>query len=215
MKILAIDTCTEVCSVSLAIDGIKDNRLVQNGAKSSNLILPLCAEVLRTADVAISALDLILYTKGPGAFTGVRMCVGVVQGMSLAHAIPSIGFSTLEAMGFGAAEQFNTDKIAVALDARMNEVYWGVYENGELKNQALKKPEAVDVLSAEFIGIGSGWMAYKEALSAQSRVIDTQADFTPKAHYLIDLYLHNPTRVADKKLPTPLYLRNDVAQKNA
>jgi tRNA threonylcarbamoyladenosine biosynthesis protein TsaB len=45
-------------------------------------------------------------------------------------------------------------KIAVALDARMSEVYWGVYEQGVLMSERLAKPDGVDTLSDEFIGVG-------------------------------------------------------------
>jgi tRNA threonylcarbamoyladenosine biosynthesis protein TsaB len=52
------------------------------------------------------------------------------MGMSLAFDIPTKGFSTLEVLGVGAAKKYKSNKIAVALDARMSEVYWGVYEQG-------------------------------------------------------------------------------------
>ena len=125
-NILAIDTCTEVCSVSLYTQGNTTSRFLKDVAKSSSLILPLCDEVLDEASLNVADLDLIVYTKGPGAFTGVRMCVSVVQGMSLAFDIPTLGFSTLEVVGFGASKKYKTDKVAIALDARMSEVYLGI-----------------------------------------------------------------------------------------
>ncbi len=100
MNLLAIDTCTEVCSVSLYTDGVKVSRFVKGVEKSSGLILPLCDEVFAEVDIAVADLDSIIYTKGPGAFTGVRMCIGVVQGMSLAYDIPTMGFSTFRACRF-------------------------------------------------------------------------------------------------------------------
>jgi tRNA threonylcarbamoyladenosine biosynthesis protein TsaB len=122
-NILAIDTCTEVCSVSLYTQGETVSRFVKDVTKSSGLILPLCDEVFAQTGLSVADLDAIVYTKGPGAFTGVRMCVSVVQGMSLAFDIPTKGFSTLEVLGVGAAKKYKSNKIAVALDARMSEVY--------------------------------------------------------------------------------------------
>ena len=126
MNILAIDTCTEVSSITLYSSGVKTSRMVSDIAKSSGHILKLCDEVFSEAETMLSKVDFIAYTKGPGAFTGVRMCIGVVQGLSLACDIPTLGFSTLELLGFKASKKFNTEKVATAIDARMGEVYWAV-----------------------------------------------------------------------------------------
>ncbi len=216
MHLLAIDTCTEVCSVSLYSNQTKTSRFVKGVEKSSGLILPLCDEVFNETGITPKDLDGIVYTKGPGAFTGVRMCVGVVQGMSLAHDIPTMGFSTLEVVGFGASKKYNSDKVAVALDARMGEVYWGVYQNQQLSNESLKNPSEVDILGAEFIGVGTGWGAYEKALIERSGIKNYKADFYPKSENLIDLYLTcvNEKDGFDDKLPLPTYLRNNVAHKS-
>jgi len=212
-NILAIDTCTEVCSVSLYTNGVKVSRFVKGVAKSSGLILPMCDEVFSESGITVADLDGIVYTKGPGAFTGVRMCIGVVQGMSLAYDIPTMGFSTLELVGFGAAKKYKSDKFAVALDARMGEVYWGVYQDQKLSNESLKKPSEVDVLGQDFVGVGTGWDTYNVELSSQAGVKNYVSDFYPKAENLIDLYL-DQKGVHDNELPLPTYLRNNVAQKS-
>ncbi len=215
-NILAIDTCTEVCSVSLYAQSRKISRFVKDVTKSSSLILPLCDEVLDEAGLSVEALDLIVYTKGPGAFTGVRMCVSVVQGMSLAFDIPTLGFSTLAVVGYGASQKFNTDKIAICLDARMNEVYWGVYDNNQLVDETILKPEFAPQLGAEYVGVGTGWGAYQQALSQATGIDNYQSDFYPKAQNLIDMALrhisHN--QPLDDDLPLPTYLRNNVAKKS-
>ena len=96
MNILAIDTCTEITSVTLCVHGEKSTRVLRDIPKSSGHILKLCDEVFAEADIKLDDVNVIAYTKGPGAFTGVRMCVGVVQGLALSSDIPTIGFSTLE-----------------------------------------------------------------------------------------------------------------------
>jgi len=213
MNLLAIDTCTEVCSVSLYTNGVKVNRFVKDVAKSSGIILPLCDEVFAESNISVADLDGIVYTKGPGAFTGVRMCIGVVQGMSLAYDIPTMGFSTLELVGFGATKKYNCDKVAVALDARMGEVYWGTYQDQKLSNESLKNPSEVGALSQNFIGIGTGWAVYESELSEKTGVKHYVSDFYPKAENLIDLYL-DQKGTHDNELPLPTYLRNNVAQKS-
>lgn len=216
MKLLSIDTCTEVCSVSLSADNVQYNRFVHSQEKSSGLILPLCDALFSEAGISLSALDGIIYSKGPGAFTGVRMCIGVVQGLSLAHNIPTLGFSTLEVMAVGACEKYQTDKVAVALDARMNQVYWGVYQQQHLGNERLEDPDKVCVLGDDFIGVGTGWGSYGAQLSAQSGVMQYHADFYPQANNLIKLALSylKQGKGLKNNLPMPTYLRNNVAIKS-
>lgn len=213
--ILAIDTCTEVLSVCLYHNNQQYSRFVQGVEKSSGLVLNYCDEVLAEAQVGIEQIELIAYTKGPGAFTGVRMCVAVAQGMAYAHNTPTLGLSTLEVVGYGARQEFNAESVAVALDARMSEVYWGVYQQGRLTTEALKKPNEVDQLSTQYFGVGTGWGAYEEDLKLASGVTRYQADFYPNAKYMIELAQQRIAQVGfDDKLPLPTYLRNNVAQKS-
>jgi len=216
MNILAIDTCTDVATVTLSLSGVKTSRMVSDIAKSSGHILKLCDEVFSEADTKLSEVDFIAYTKGPGAFTGVRMCIGVVQGLSLACNIPTLGFSTLELLGYRASKKFNTQKVATAIDARMGEVYWAVYLEGIVKSERICKPEQVDKLSAEFVGVGSGWKIYKDSLIKASEIKCVEPEFYPDSSDLIDLSILSIDlgKKATHELPQPTYLRNNVAQKS-
>ena len=211
--ILAIDTCTEVLSVCLSHKGQTHTRLLQGVAKSSGLVLNYCDEIFTEAGITPGDIELICYTKGPGAFTGVRMCVGVAQGLSYANNIPTIGLSTLEVLGYGAAKQLGVDKVAVALDARMGEVYWGEYQQGQLDSEILKKPEEVPTLDQSFVGAGSGWGAYAPVLSSASEVDTYHCELYPRAEDMIEMVLAQPVET-DSTLPLPTYLRNNVAQKS-
>ena len=216
MNILAIDTCTDVASVTLYSSGVKTSRMVYDIAKSSGYILNLCDEVFSEAETKLSEVDFIAYTKGPGAFTGVRMCIGVVQGLSLACNIPTLGFSTLELLGYRASKKFNTQKVATAIDARMGEVYWAVYLEGIVKSERICKPEQVDKLSAEFVGVGSGWKIYKDSLIKASEIKCVEPEFYPDSSDLVDLSILSIDlgKKVTHELPQPTYLRNNVAQKS-
>jgi len=216
MNILAIDTCTDVASLTLYSSGVKTTRKVANIAKSSGHILKLCDEVFSEADTKLSEVDFIAYTKGPGAFTGVRMCIGVVQGLTLACNIPTLGFSTLELLGYRASKKFNTQKVATAIDARMGEVYWAVYLEGIVKSERICKPEQVDKLSAEFVGVGSGWKNYKDLLIKASEIKCIEPEFYPDSSDLVDLSILSIDlgKKVTHELPQPTYLRNNVAQKS-
>ena len=216
MNILAVDTCTDVATVTLSLSGVKTSRMVSDIAKSSGHILKLCDEVFSEADTKLSEVDFIAYTKGPGAFTGVRMCIGVVQGLSLACNIPTLGFSTLELLGYRASKKFNTQKVATAIDARMGEVYWAVYLEGIVKSERICKPEQVDKLSAEFVGVGSGWKIYKDSLIKASEIKCVEPEFYPDSSDLVDLSILSIDlgKKVTHELPQPTYLRNNVAQKS-
>ena len=216
MNILAIDTCTEITSVTLFTSNTQISRVLSNVAKGSGHILRLCDEVFQEAELKLNEVDFIAYSKGPGAFTGVRMCVGVVQGLSLSCKIPTIGFSTLELLGFGASKILEVNKIAVALDARMGEVYWAIYEGGIIKNMKICEPENVDSLEDSFVGVGTGWKSYLEVLKKTTGIDTVDLDISPKASDLIDLSLLaiESGQKPNLELPQPIYLRNNVAQKS-
>ena len=216
MNILAVDTCTEVASLTLYSSGVKTSRKVLDIAKSSGHILKLCDEVFSEADTKLSEVDFIAYTKGPGSFTGVRMCIGVVQGLSLSCNLPTLGFSTLELLGYRASKKFNTQKVATAIDARMGEIYWAVYIEGIVKSERICRPEEVDRLSIEFVGVGNGWEIYKDSLIKASEIKCIEPEFYPDSSALVDLSILSIDlgQKVTHKLPQPTYLRNNVAQKS-
>ena len=83
MNILAIDTCTEIASVTLSKSGETYSKELSGIDKTSGHILKLCDEVFEESQSQLREVDLVSYSQGPGSFTGVRMCIGVVQGLSL------------------------------------------------------------------------------------------------------------------------------------
>ena len=216
MNILAIDTCTEIASVTLLNSGESYSRELFGIEKTSGHVLKLCDEVFKESQTKLKDVDLISYSRGPGSFTGVRMCIGVVQGLSLSMEIPTIGFTTLELVGFRASQLLKSKKIAVALDARMGEVYWATYVNGLLENMKICSPEEVNDLDSSFVGVGSGWKVYSEKLKLVSKINDIDLSIKPKSSVLIELSLE-AIKVGLEgvlELPQPIYLRNNVAEKS-
>ena len=144
------------------------------------------------------------------------MCIGVVQGLSLSMQIPTMGFTTLELVGLRASKLLGSKKIAIALDARMGEVYWATYIDGLIDNVKICPPEEVDILDHSFIGVGSGWKAYGEKLKSASNITDINLSVSPESSALIELSLQaiNCGLKGTLDLPQPIYLRNNVAQKS-
>ncbi|MEO8743427.1 MAG: tRNA (adenosine(37)-N6)-threonylcarbamoyltransferase complex dimerization subunit type 1 TsaB, partial [Lysobacteraceae bacterium] len=84
MKLLAIETATEACSVALSIDGEVRERFEIAPRRHGELVLPWADALLTEAGIVKSQLDAIAVGRGPGAFTGVRLAVAIAQGIALA-----------------------------------------------------------------------------------------------------------------------------------
>jgi len=126
LKKLAIDTATEQCSVALRIDDATLTRGVVTPRGHADLVLPMVQEVLTEAGLTLQQMDVLAFGRGPGAFTGVRIAIGVIQGLAFAADLPVIGVSNLAAVAQQAS--INGAEILVCMDARMGEVYWGRFQ---------------------------------------------------------------------------------------
>lgn len=168
-KILALDTSTDACSVALTLDGVTSH-IFELAAKShTQRLLPMVDEILRAANCRLQDLDAIAYGRGPGSFTGLRICMGVVQGLAFGANLPVIPISTLHAMaqGFLTDNPTTSAPLLVALDARMDEIYWGLFSAEKspraLSSEFVMKPADVcaeDIivdLNTSFTAIGPGW----------------------------------------------------------
>ena len=165
MRILAIDTSTEICSVALG-DGLDwDERAVVAGHRHSELLLPMVRGLLGAHDLALASLDGVAFGAGPGAFTGLRIACGVAQGLALGAGLPLLGISTLEALAETARQRYGAGRVVAALDARAQEVYIAVYRHEgtrwcEVVPPAVISPAEAPVAEGEWMGVGGGFAAY-------------------------------------------------------
>ncbi len=125
--LLALDTATEACSVALLHDGRVLSHYEVIPRMHAQRLLPMIKDLLAEAGVALSAVDGIAFGRGPGAFTGVRIAIGVVQGLAFALERPVLPVSTLAVLAQRALREQGAQQVAAAIDARMDEVYWGCY----------------------------------------------------------------------------------------
>lgn len=159
MRILALETSTEYCSVALWHDGVVREKFELVGQKHSELLMGMLDALLRDAGVKLVELDGIAYGAGPGSFTGVRIACGATQGLAFGANLPVVGVCTLQAL----AEASGKSKVIAALDARMGEIYHAVYEkiNGEwtaVSEPCLcKAQDAPRVSGEDWFGVGSGF----------------------------------------------------------
>ena len=166
MKVLALDTATEACSVALLTDAAVTGVFREVGRGHAEQILDMVDAVLAEAGTVLGMLDGIAASVGPGAFTGVRIGVSVAQGLAFGAALPVVAVTTLEALGWQAMRG-GADQVMACLDARMGEVYWGCFATDPTRGLAARGAPAVGdaqsvkvPLAGPFQGIGRGFAAY-------------------------------------------------------
>ena len=217
MKLLALDTSTEACTVAVSIDGRALERF-SVGGNHSEQILPMVQELLAEAGASLKELDAIVFGRGPGSFTGLRIAAGVTQGLAFGAGLPVVPVSSLA----GLAQGVNADRVLAAFDARMQQVYWGAYTRGAGGLVELSGEEAVlapsDVPKPEtagWLGAGSGWDRYHQVLLARvaEAVTDWRRNCYPHAADLARLG-EAAVRAGHTVAPaeaTPIYIRDNVA----
>lgn len=127
--LLAFDTATEVCSVALARGDEVIERAEVVGQRHSERVLPMAQQLLADAGMALAQVDAVAFGAGPGSFTGLRIACGVAQGVAYGIDRPVLPIVNLAALALHATElDAAAVRIATAIDARMNEVYWAVYD---------------------------------------------------------------------------------------
>src|SRR5882757_4299132 len=126
MRVLALDTATEACSAALLTDDGHFRRFKEVGRGHAEEILGMVDAILAEAGVALNMLDGIAASVGPGAFTGIRICVSVAQGLAFGAGLRVIPVTTLEALALQAVRG-GAEQVMACLDARMGEVYWGCF----------------------------------------------------------------------------------------
>lgn len=125
--LLALDTATEACSVALLHDGKVTSHYEVIPRLHAQKLLPMIQQLLADAGTTLQAVDAIAFGRGPGAFTGVRIAIGVVQGLAFALERPVLPVSDLAVLAQRAYREHGVSQVAAAIDARMDEVYWGCY----------------------------------------------------------------------------------------
>jgi tRNA threonylcarbamoyladenosine biosynthesis protein TsaB len=223
MKILAIETSTETASVAL-LDGERiSERSVAGRPGHSETLLPEILGLLADAGVALADLDAIAYGAGPGAFTGLRLACGVVQGLAMGANKPAIPVGTLEALASQCADE--SGAIFIAVDARMSEVYFAAYErrDGALIERlapACAAPADVRLpAEGEWFGFGSAFKAYGDTLvpALGERLKGFDASPLPQASSVARLAAQRFVRgeTIDAARAAPLYVRDKVAMTTA
>lgn len=237
MKILALDTSTEYCSVALSIDGSIDSRDVRAGQRHSALLLGMVDALVAAHGLRVRDLDGIAYGEGPGSFTGLRIGCGVVQGLAFGAGLPVVGIGTMLAMAAGSG----ATQVVCCIDARVQEIYHACYVRAHASERTKetegfpRNPHTLDwggwavvheprvcapadapeLVGNDWFACGSGFAAYREALEARyaGQLAAIDAECYPRARDIArlaaPLFEAGATRAAEEA--APVYLRDKVA----
>lgn len=219
MKVLALDTSTEYCSVAVAIDDDVRTDSVHAIQRHSELLIPMIDRLLKATGLALEQFDGIAFGAGPGSFTGLRIACSVAQGLALGAGKRIVPVSTLLAM----AEASGAARVIAALDARMREVYVAAYERRGAEwitvvEPGLYAPSAgPDVPGDGWTAVGNGFAVADGALAAGLRDQVSAVDVTvwPSAYAIARLAMPlfaQGLGVAPEEA-VPLYVRDKVALK--
>ena len=223
-RLLALDSSTEACSAALIDGDILCQRYVEAPREHMARLLPMVDELLVERGCALRDLDAIAFARGPGSFTGLRICMGIVQGLAFGANLPVIPVSTLAALAqtwIAAQPQASIcspgTRILSAIDARMDEVYWGWFGVDaaglveSLGGESLSAPENVEVDGANVrIGVGSGWRYRPRISDAGFAVVDQTVlpSAAAVAQLASSIWLRGGAVHVEQA--TPVYLRDKV-----
>jgi len=226
-NILAIDTSGEGCSVALKVGGKLLENFEPKPREHSKKLLAMIDELLTQAELSLKDLSGITYMKGPGSFTGLRIGVSIVQGLAYGAGLPTLGVSSLQCLAAGALLDplVNVNQVLLPmLDARMHEVYWGLYKQKSgspilLNNEAVSAPEDLPIRNFEglnIVGVGTGWRYYSDMPEElKLYVTSVEVERTTRAS---DIFYVFPTLGAKEStfsfdMALPVYIRDTVTWK--
>jgi tRNA threonylcarbamoyladenosine biosynthesis protein TsaB len=223
VKLLALDTSLDACSVALYLEGDIEREYSVEPRSHTRLILPMVDTLLKKGGCDLRQLDAIAYGRGPGSFTGLRICAGIVQGLAYGANLGVIPVSTLEMLAMGWVRRnrdtANKKSIITAIDARMDEVYWCAYRwrDGRLlalAGEQVSSPGAVSLAGCDNpVGVGNAWQSCPGMPDVQVDSIDTFA--LPDATDIIPLALCRCEKgeLLEPEKALPVYVRNEVSWK--
>ncbi len=237
MNFVAFETSSDCLSVAVAHgDVITSEDVADTAQKNSELALPLMHQLLKAASLSLNDIDVVAYGRGPGSFTGIRIACGLAQGLAFGLGKPVIGVASTLVLAAQAHAKMNNqiDKIVVAIDARMGEIYFAVYQPDESTDSGfaeivapmLIKPDQLPGIVAEWgssgtvVGIGSAFADFglRAALLAGlgALPIAIVAPALPQATALLAIAKRLMGRIGaaathHPRDAAPIYLRNNVA----
>lgn len=221
MKLLAIDTSSNACSVALLIDGQITSIHEITPMQQAQKILSIIEHLLKESFIELNQLDAIAFGCGPGSFTGVRIATGIAQGIGYAANIPLIPISSLAALAQATYADLGWQNLLVGIDARVKEVYWGMYQVDKsglvelIGKELVCPPEEVSLPeNIGWYGVGNAWEVYRSQITYNPLELDVSR--LPMATGILQLAIpkYQSREWVSAENASPCYLRDNVAKKS-
>lgn len=224
MKILVLETSTLQSSVAVLNEDRISQRSIAESLRQAVALQAIIAEILQEEKLQLKDLDAVAYSAGPGSFTGLRVGAAFAQGLAFAANLKLIQIPSLQIWAQTAFENLQCQKTLVAVDAKMQQVYWGVYQLGEEGimqafdvDQLLRPEQIVAPDESGWVAIGDAWdifnLLQQEALSFI--VKEKVASIYPQAGVAGQLakYYFSQGKFTLLDMASPVYLRGQEAWK--
>ena len=222
MKILAVETSSEICGVALIEDEIliKEEILEDKNTHSVKL-MPLVDKLLKETNTNLDEIDLFAVDNGPGSFTGIRIGIATIKAFMDATNKKGIGVTSLECLAYNVS---NDGIICSIIDAKNDNVYYGIFEKiGDIIKNEEKDFSNINALveylkkiKKEIIFIGSGAIAYKEIIIKELQEAKFVEDINLNklnARNIAFAALNNKEKIGDSNFIIPTYLRKSNAER--
>lgn len=217
MNLLAIDTTTEYASVALFVKGELQSEEQSARQSHARMVLPMIQGLLAQAGWQMSQLDAIVFGRGPGSFTGLRIACSVAKGLAYAHDLPLYPVSSLAAIANEAlTKQAETSNQAVLslIDARMNQLYWAYFSESEVHEttEQVSHASAISLNTDKpLLVAGFNYEPYLQQLSSSIREkVNHYLPIYPKAEAMIRLVLSGAVKRVSAADALPVYVRNQI-----
>jgi tRNA threonylcarbamoyladenosine biosynthesis protein TsaB len=174
VNVLAIETSSEIGSIVLAIGADTLERRIEDTREQAGLIVPLIDELLASRGASLGDLDAVVFGRGPGSFTGLRLAAAVAQGLATSRGLPLVAVSSLQAIAVQAERTCAIADVVVAIDARMGEVYTGGFrsERGLMRCVSEERLTAPGRLCSPDAG---AWVLAGNAITAHAAALESLA----------------------------------------
>lgn len=231
MKILSIDTASNICGVSILEDAKLIYTLDTNtGRTHSENLMPMIQEAFEKTNLSLKDIDLLVCDKGPGSFTGIRIGISTIKAFHDSLNIPCIGISSLESLAYNLKNNLNNKYVCSIIDCKNDNCYFALYENQTDSLETLIEPQAESISSALsilnsycndtlennslcFVGDGS------EIYQNEIKEIFSNANFADTTFNVLNSYslglagLDKSNSFSDTQDVLPLYLKKPQAQR--
>ncbi len=222
MKLLAIDTSSDACSVALQVDEEVFEQHVVGEREHTSILVPMIEALLRDGAIEMADLDAVVLGNGPGSFIGMRIGASVAQGICYGAGLKLVPVSSLAAIAAEAIEKHGAEQVLVAQDARMQEAYVGRYRRDAgglpelVGSEEIQGIGVIEGLTGQYVAAGGAWDQFPQLLEDNRDWISEVLPIKlPRARFLLGCGAreYRAGAAISPDALTPSYIRVKVAEK--